>query len=561
MAVTSTTLSYPGDDGTVLFTAPAVDLDVSVLLVYLDGVLQTVTTHYTYDNGAAQVTMVTPPATGETLALVRSTDVAARIVDFANVAILNEDSLDKDSKQALNKLQELEFASSGAELITKDLTLGGNWNAQTLQIKNVVDGTLAQDAATKNQLDTQTHVAADVTDFDTQVRTNRLDQMATPTSGVDVGNVQITSLGTPSLTTDAATKGYCDGLKVHDLTLATAALNMNTQKISGVVDGTLAQDAATKNMLDTQTHVAADVTDFDTQVRTSTLNQMATPTADLSMGTNKITAVVAPTASTDAANKAYVDGLIGASLPAHQEKAAGTYTVVMPTDNDVMFTMQTAAGDVLMELPTTAAGSLDKGCTFVNDNENGYFMKIRTGSGSNLVFNGNQTGNNGTVTMLDRGSVLTVRDMEGVTNGTWVVTHFSGGRLSLSDDNKTRLEDVACRYTVATNGGGVGTIDIGWLPYNAQIYKGFVICDQNFGSATSAASISLGVETDDIAGIIADTIVTDPQWDQGRRAIIPAETYGTETSKATGVRAVRLTITNEDLTAGAMTVYLKYRFL
>jgi len=49
------------------------------------------------------------------------------------------------------------------------------------------------------------------------------------------------------------------------------------------------------------------ISDFDTQVRTSTLNQMASPTVDLSINNKKIVNVANPTLSTDAVNKSYSD--------------------------------------------------------------------------------------------------------------------------------------------------------------------------------------------------------------------------------------------------------------
>jgi hypothetical protein len=52
---------------------------------------------------------------------------------------------------------------------------------------------------------------------------------------------------------------------------------------------------------------AAKISDFDTQVRTSALNQLASATGNYSMGGNRITNLATPTADTDAATKAYVD--------------------------------------------------------------------------------------------------------------------------------------------------------------------------------------------------------------------------------------------------------------
>ena len=57
----------------------------------------------------------------------------------------------------------------------------------------------------------------------------------------------------------------------------------------------------------TGTQTASTISDFDTQVRTSTLNQMATATADVALGAHKLTGVADPTNPQDAATKAYVD--------------------------------------------------------------------------------------------------------------------------------------------------------------------------------------------------------------------------------------------------------------
>jgi hypothetical protein len=60
----------------------------------------------------------------------------------------------------------------------------------------------------------------------------------------------------------------------------------------------------------TGTQVAATVSDFDTQVRTSKVHQLAAPTASFSMNSQKITNLADPTASTDATTKNYVDNAV-----------------------------------------------------------------------------------------------------------------------------------------------------------------------------------------------------------------------------------------------------------
>jgi hypothetical protein len=56
-------------------------------------------------------------------------------------------------------------------------------------------------------------VASNINNFDSQVRTNRLDQMAVPTTGVSFNSQKITSLADPTSDQDAATKAYVDAAR------------------------------------------------------------------------------------------------------------------------------------------------------------------------------------------------------------------------------------------------------------------------------------------------------------------------------------------------------------
>lgn len=83
--------------------------------------------------------------------------------------------------------------------------------------------------------------AAKISNFDTQVRTSRLDQMAAPTAAVSLNSQQITNLADPTNAQDAATKAYVDatkqGLDVKDSVRAatTAAITLSgTQTVDGV---------------------------------------------------------------------------------------------------------------------------------------------------------------------------------------------------------------------------------------------------------------------------------------------------------------------------------------
>ena len=57
---------------------------------------------------------------------------------------------------------------------------------------------------------TGTQTAATISDFATTVQATRLDQFAAPTAAVSLNNQRITNLATPTVDSDAATKGYVD---------------------------------------------------------------------------------------------------------------------------------------------------------------------------------------------------------------------------------------------------------------------------------------------------------------------------------------------------------------
>lgn len=88
---------------------------------------------------------------------------------------------------------------------------------------NLLDGTVATDAATKAQVDAAAAFGASlanrgstttdstaISDFHTAVRSNRLDQMTAPTASVAFGSQKIVNLQDPANPQEAATKAYVD---------------------------------------------------------------------------------------------------------------------------------------------------------------------------------------------------------------------------------------------------------------------------------------------------------------------------------------------------------------
>ena len=119
--------------------------------VYIDGVLQTVTTHYTFFN-ATTIRLVTPAAGGEIVQLKRNTKNDARLVDFQDAGNLTEADLDLSADQVFHLQQE-----NIDDTVDFSLQLDGGddkWDAESKVIKNVADPTNAQDAVTKTWAET-----------------------------------------------------------------------------------------------------------------------------------------------------------------------------------------------------------------------------------------------------------------------------------------------------------------------------------------------------------------------------------------------------------------------
>ena len=173
------------------------------------------------------------------------------------------------------------------------LSLGG-----TITSADIVDGTIvASDIAngtiTAAKLvsdpyaranHTGTQLAATVSDFDTQVRTSRLDQMAAPTAAVSLNSQKVTSLATPTDNADAATKLYVD-TKVADLV------------------------NSAPSTLDTLGEIASAIQSGGTVYESFVLKAGSTMTGALTLSG-------APTVDLHAATKAYVDTVAGSATAA-----------------------------------------------------------------------------------------------------------------------------------------------------------------------------------------------------------------------------------------------------
>jgi hypothetical protein len=157
----------------------------------------------------------------------------------------------------------------------------------------------------------------------------------------------VTGTGTTAITATIGT-GVVTNAK-----LATVA----TSTIKGrATAGTGAPEDLTAAQVKTILAIApADVTGFDTQVRTSRLDQMAAPTAAVSMNTQRIINLAAPTADNDAARKIDVDSARSGLDVKVSCRVATTANITLSGPQTIDGISVVAGDRVLVKNQTTAA--------------------------------------------------------------------------------------------------------------------------------------------------------------------------------------------------------------
>jgi hypothetical protein len=218
---------------------------------------------------------------------------------------------------------------------------------------------------------TGTQLASTVSNFDTQVRTSKVTDLAVPTGSFSMNSQKITDLATPTLSTDASTKAYVD----------TSITNL----IAGA-PGTL----------DTLDEIAAALADTANFSDTVVLKSGSTMSGALAMGTNKITGLGTPTVSTDAATKNYVDTVVIAptNLTGVITSSGAATSIASQTGTGTKFVVDTSPTLVTPVLGVATATSINgttipSSATLVKTADTTLLVPTQTGqSGKYLTTNG-----------------------------------------------------------------------------------------------------------------------------------------------------------------------------
>jgi hypothetical protein len=222
---------YAGNGSTTQFTVGFPYIRKDHVVAYVN---YTLTSAFTWVNDST-IQFTTAPGAGVRVEIRRYSPTNSRLVDYADGSTLVAADLDTDSTQHLYKEQELD--DDIKQSVYVDPTTGLP-TASGQRITNVADPIAAQDAATKNYVDTTTVASAG-------------DTMTGPLA---MSTNKITGLGNPTNAQDAATKTYVDSTTVASAgDSMTGPLAMGANKITGLGDPTSAQDAATKTYVDSTT--------------------------------------------------------------------------------------------------------------------------------------------------------------------------------------------------------------------------------------------------------------------------------------------------------------------
>ena len=221
---------YTGNGATTQFTVSFPYIRREHVVVSLNYV----STAFTWVNNTT-VQISPAPANGVRVEVRRVTPVNNPLVDFTDGSTLVAADLDTNALQQTYVNQEQDDQIQQGIYVDAN----GNLTAGNQVLKDLLDPVAAQDAATKNYVDTTTVASAG----------------DTMTGNLAMGNNKVTGLGAPSTGGDATNKTYVDTndvLKVNKAGDAmTGPLAMSGQKITGLGDPTNAQDAVTKSWVET----------------------------------------------------------------------------------------------------------------------------------------------------------------------------------------------------------------------------------------------------------------------------------------------------------------------
>ena len=248
---------YTGNGSTTQYAVNFTYRDQADITVTINGVA---TTAFTYNSAGTQITFNTAPASASAIEIRRTTSQTSRLVDYAAGSVLTENDLDTDSNQAFFMSQE---AIDDAGDVIKLDNANFQWDVQSKRLTNVAD----------------------------------------PVDNTDGVNKQFISTNLPNITTVAGISGNVTtvaGISANVTSVATNSANINTVATNIANVNTVASDIAKVIV------VANDLNETVSEIETAALDLQET-TSEIDTVSNSIANV--NTVGTNIANVNTVAGI------------------------------------------------------------------------------------------------------------------------------------------------------------------------------------------------------------------------------------------------------------
>ena len=139
---------YTGNGSTTQYAVSFSYRDQADITVTINGVA---TTAFTYNSAGTQITFSSPPANSSAIEIRRTTSQTSRLVDYAAGSVLTENDLDTDSNQAFFMSQE---AIDDAGDVIKLNAANFQWDVQSKRLTNVADPVDNTDGVNKQFIST-----------------------------------------------------------------------------------------------------------------------------------------------------------------------------------------------------------------------------------------------------------------------------------------------------------------------------------------------------------------------------------------------------------------------
>jgi hypothetical protein len=228
--------NYTGDNTTTQFSIPFTYQDTAEISVTVDGVAETGLTF----PSSSTVELTSAPASGTLVQVRRTTDLAARAVDFASGSVLTEEDLDDSNIQVFHAAQEAIDTSNDSIFLDTD----DKWEANSKVIKNVGTPVSNTDAATKAYADGISSAAATAA----VTAANAAVTAATGAIVPDATKLAIHPIGTQytlsdGVTTDYSAKHYANEAATEATAAAADVVLTNADVVTTAAAVTAAESA------------------------------------------------------------------------------------------------------------------------------------------------------------------------------------------------------------------------------------------------------------------------------------------------------------------------------